>query len=69
MMTLNGQDVVAVNPGQELILPTTVTNYGNGPDRFDYRLARVTDPAGVDVIWDIEVPRESLIELTRDTQQ
>jgi hypothetical protein len=69
MMTLNGQDVVAVNPGQELILPTTVTNYGNGPDRFDYRLARVTDPAGVDVIWDIEVPRESLLELTRDTQQ
>jgi hypothetical protein len=60
---------VAVNPGQELILPTTVTNYGNGPDRFDYRLARVTDPAGVDVIWDIEVPRESLLELTRDTQQ
>jgi hypothetical protein len=69
MMTLNGQEVVAVNPGQELVLPTTVTNYGNGPDRFDYRLARVTDPAGVDVIWDIEVPRENLLELTRDTQQ
>ncbi len=69
MMTLNGQDVVAVNPGQELVLPTTVTNYGNGPDRFDYRLARVTDPAGVDVIWDIEVPRENLLELARDTQQ
>jgi hypothetical protein len=69
MMTLNNQDVVAVNPGQQLIIPTTVTNYGNGPDRFDYRLARVTDPAGVDVIWDIEVPRESLAELSRDTEQ
>ena len=69
LMTMNGQDVIAVNPGQQLILPTTVTNYGNGPDRFDYRLARVTDPAGVDVIWDIEVPRESLDELSRDTQQ
>ena len=66
---MNGQEVIAVNPGQQLILPTTVTNYGNGPDRFDYRLARVTDPAGVDVIWDIEVPRESLDELSRDTQQ
>ena len=69
LMTMNGQEVIAVNPGQQLILPTTVTNYGNGPDRFDYRLARVTDPAGVDVIWDIEVPRESLDELSRDTQQ
>ena len=69
MMTMNGQEVIAVNPGQQLILPTTVTNYGNGPDRFDYRLARVTDPAGVDVIWDIEVPRDSLDELSRDTQQ
>jgi hypothetical protein len=69
MMTLNGQEVLAVNPGQQVLIPTTVTNYGNGPDRFDYRLARVTDPAGVDVIWDIEVPRESLDELSRDTEQ
>ena len=69
MMTLNGQEVLPVNPGQQIVIPTTVTNYGNGPDRFDYRLARVTDPAGVDVIWDIEIPRESLNELTRDTDQ
>ena len=29
----------------------------------------MTDPAEVDVIWDIEIPRESLKELTRDTDQ
>ena len=69
MMTLNGQEVLPVNPGQQISLTTTVTNLGNGPDRFDYRLARVTDPAGVDVIWDIDVPRETLKELSRDTDQ
>jgi hypothetical protein len=69
MMTLNGQEVLPVNPGQQVSLTTTVMNLGNGPDRFDYRLARVTDPAGVDVIWDIDVPRETLKELSRDTDQ
>ena len=69
MMTLDGQEVFPVNPGQQISLSTTVANLGNGPDRFDYRLARVTDPAGVDVIWDIDVPRETLIELSRDTNQ
>ena len=69
MMTINGQEVLPVNPGQQIIMPTTVTNLGNGPDRFDYRLARVTDPAGVDVLWDIDIPRETLKELSRDTDQ
>ena len=30
-----------VNPGDQITLPFTVTNDGNGPDRFDFRLARV----------------------------
>jgi uncharacterized membrane protein len=58
-----------VNPGQQIVLPFTVTNDGNGPDRFDFRLARVTDAFGVDVIWDIDIPRETLQELTPDTYQ
>ena len=58
-----------VNPGDSITLPTTVTNEGNGPDRFDYTLARVTDSAGVDVIWDIEIPRKSLEELDVDSEQ
>ena len=44
-------------------------NEGNGPDRYDFRLARVTDAAGVDVLWDIDVPRSALQELSRDTYQ
>jgi len=58
-----------VNPGDQITLPVTVTNEGNGPDRFDFRLARVTDAFGVDVIWDIEIPRENLQELSPGTYQ
>ena len=58
-----------VNPGDKISLPMTVTNEGNGPDRFDFRLARVTDAFGVDVIWDIEIPRETLQELSPGTYQ
>ncbi len=58
-----------VNPGDQITLPITVTNDGNGPDRFDFRLARVTDAFGVDVIWDIEIPRENLQELSPGTYQ
>ena len=58
-----------VNPGESIILPTTIMNEGNGPDRFDYTLARVTDSAGVDVIWDIEVPRNALEELDVGSEQ
>jgi len=58
-----------VNPGEEWLLPITVRNDGNGPDRYDFRLARVTDAAGIDVLWDIDVPRNSLQELSRDTYQ
>ena len=56
-----------VNPGDKISLPISVTNDGNGPDRFDFRLARVTDAFGVDVIWDIEIPRENLQELSPGT--
>ncbi|MEC8151452.1 MAG: hypothetical protein VX068_02285, partial [Candidatus Thermoplasmatota archaeon] len=58
-----------VNPGDQITLPITVTNEGNGPDRVDFRLARVTDAFGVDVIWDIEIPRENLQELSPGTYQ
>jgi uncharacterized membrane protein len=68
-ITIEGQSVLPVNPGQEVILTTTVANSGNGPDRFDYNLARVTDPDGVDVIWDIQVFCETLKELSCDTFQ
>ena len=60
---------MSVNPGEQISLPMTVVNDGNGPDRFDFRLARVTDASGVDVIWDIDIPRETLQELSPGTHQ
>ena len=60
---------LSVNPGEQMTLPMTVSNDGNGPDRFDFRLARVTDAFGVDVIWDLQIPRENLMELSPDNYQ
>ena len=55
-----------VNPGASWVIPTVVTNTGNGPDRYDLRLSSVSDSDGIDVLWDIEIPRASLNELTTD---
>ncbi len=60
---------INVNPGEKITLPISVKNDGNGPDRFDFRLARVTDAFGVDVIWDVDIPRASLMELSAGTYQ
>ena len=57
------------NPGEAWIIPTTVTNTGNGPDRYDLRLGRVSDSAGIAVLWDIDIPRSLLTELSRGTSQ
>jgi hypothetical protein len=57
------------NPGESWVIPTTITNTGNGPDRYDLRLGRVYDSAGIDVLWDIDIPRSLLTELTRGTSQ
>ncbi len=68
-VSLVDNEQLTVNPGDSVILPTTVNNNGNGPDRFDYTLARVTDSAGVDVIWDITIPRNTLEELDAGSSQ
>ena len=60
---------ISANPGDTWIVPTTVANTGNGPDRYDLRLGRVYDSEGIDVLWDIDVPRSILTELSRDTSQ
>ena len=68
----NTISAIAVNPGERIVLPVTTTNNGNGPDRFDFRLTTVIDPSGVPVRtghWDIVIPRESLEELDRDSDQ
>ena len=60
---------ISANPGDTWIIPTTVSNIGNGPDRYDLRLGRVYDSEGVNVPWDIDIPRNLLTELTRNTSQ
>ena len=60
---------ISANPGDTWIVPTTVANTGNGPDRYDLRLGRVYDSEGIDVLWDIDVPRSILTELSRGTSQ
>ena len=57
---------MTVNPGEEWLIPVTVENTGNGPDRYDLRMASVTDASGVEVQWDITVPRDKLFELSYD---
>jgi uncharacterized membrane protein len=59
----------SANPGETWIIPTTVANTGNGPDRYDLRLGRVYDSKGIDVLWDIDIPRNLLTELSRGTTQ
>ena len=60
----------SANPGDSWVVPTTVTNTGNGPDRYDVRLGRVFETdSGIDVLWDIDIPRSILIELSRGTSQ
>lgn len=68
-VALDDDDQLTVNPGEPITLKTTVNNNGNGPDRFDYTLARVTDSSGVDVIWDIVIPRNTLEELDAGSLQ
>ncbi len=60
---------IVTNPGESWAVPTTITNTGNGPDRYDLRLGRVYDSKGIDVLWDVNVPRSILTELSRDTSQ
>jgi len=60
----------SVDPSDELEVPLVTTNHGNGADRYDVRIARITDLAsGSEVLWDVDVPRGILSELGRDEHQ
>ena len=56
-----------VDPATTLVVPFTTLNDGNGADRYDMRVSRVTSLAsGTEVLWDVDVPRSLLSELLRD---
>ena len=60
----------SANPGDSWVVSTTVTNAGNGPDRYDLRLGRVYETdTQIDVLWDVDIPRSILTELYRGTSQ
>ena len=60
----------SANPGDSWVVSTTVTNAGNGPDRYDLRLGRVYETdTQIDVLWDVDIPRSILTELSRGTSQ
>ena len=59
----------SVDPGQQLVIPITTTNEGNGPDRYDLRTASITDSNGTQLLWNIEIPRATLSELDRDDSE
>jgi len=58
-----------LDPGQRWVIPITVQNDGNGPDRYDMRVGSITDSNGLAQPWNIEVPRGLLQELQRDELQ
>ena len=64
------ETATSANPGDAWEVSTTVTNAGNGPDRYDLRLGRVYETdTQIDVLWDIDIPRSTLTELTRGSSQ
>ena len=48
-----------VDPGETLLLPMSVLNEGNTPDRYDVRLLSMKNSTGVNQLWDIYIPRDS----------
>tara|TARA_B100001115_G_C15848584_1_gene429512 strand:- start:13304 stop:18346 length:5043 start_codon:yes stop_codon:yes gene_type:complete len=46
-----------VDPGEAVIVPMSVKNHGNTPDRYDLRLLSLKNSTDVNQLWDIFVPR------------
>ncbi|MDP6899792.1 MAG: CARDB domain-containing protein [Candidatus Thalassarchaeaceae archaeon] len=58
-----------VDPSEDLTVSITTLNDGNGPDRYDMRVASITDSNDNEMLWDIDIPRVHLMELERDEEQ
>ena len=59
----------SVNPGESIVVNTEIFNNGNIPDNYDirldssYRVDLETGNAESVVLWDIQIPRQLLVEL------
>jgi hypothetical protein len=68
-LTPTVNSTISINPGERWIVPLVTTNTGNGPDRYDMRLSSISDSEGNAVQWEINIPREELVELQRNEWQ
>ena len=61
--------ILELYPGQSYQMDTSVTNNGNGPDRFDVTIASIVDDQGGSHVWDMNIPRILFEELDREESQ
>jgi len=63
------ETILSMHPGQTYQLDTTVSNEGNGADRYDITVHSIEDTFGASHVWDIDIPRILFTELDRDESQ
>ena len=63
------ETIVDLYPGQSYQMNTTVSNLGNGQDRYDITIESIVDSQGGAHVWDMDIPRILFEELNRDEAQ
>ena len=63
------ETIVDLYPGQSYQMNTTVSNLGNGQDRYDITIESIVDNQGGAHVWDMDIPRILFEELNRDESQ
>jgi Predicted membrane protein len=63
------ETILDLYPGQSYQMNTTISNLGNGQDRFDVTIESIIDDKGAAHVWDMLIPRILFEELNRDESQ
>ena len=63
------ETILDLYPGQSYQMNTTISNLGNGRDRFDVTIESIIDDKGTAHVWDMNIPRILFEELNRDESQ
>ena len=63
------ETILELYPSQSYQMNTTISNSGNGPDRFDITIESIVDDTGGSFVWDMNIPRILFQELSRDDSQ
>ena len=51
------ETILDLYPGQSYQMNTTISNLGNGQDRFDVTIESIIDDKGAAHVWDMYIPR------------